>query len=199
MKRLRIAVPFALGLLAGCMAASPPPDPRTGAGTPESSGPLGSPFARAAGTAAGLGAPLLIDRTDLQIGTTVHFARVPSRSELHDLSQMLGLAHVVLALPGWPEGFANLQELDALPPESDLIVILPGYPPSRAAAEAWNQVGNPRLRVIVHVKTPPPNGAVVANLNEMRGLERVVAEIEEPSRTGFERLHRPLGFRKVMP
>ena len=70
---------------------------------------------------------------------------------------------------------------------------------TRAAAEAWNQVGNPRLRVIVHVKTPPPNLAVVADLNEMRGLERVVAEIEEPSRTGFERLHRPLGFRKVMP
>ena len=118
----------------------------------------------------------------------MHFSRVPTRPELHDLSQMMGLAHVVLALPSWPEGIAGLQELHALPPESDLIVVLPGYPPSRAAAEAWNQVGNSRLRLIVHVKSPPPNFAVVADLNEMRGLERVVAEIEEPSRTGFERL-----------
>jgi hypothetical protein len=199
MKRLRVAVPFALGLLAGCMAASPPPGPVSDPGAAESSGPLGSPFARAAGSAAGLGAPLLIDRTDLQIGTTVHFSRVPTRSELHDLSQFLGLAHVVLALPAWPEGFANLQDLDALPPESDLIVILPGYPPSRAAADAWNQIGNPRLRVVVLVNGPPPGVGVVEDLNAIRGLERVVAELDEPSRLGFERLQRPLGFRKVMP
>ena len=197
MKRLAIAVPFALGLVAGCMAASPPPDPRSGA--PESSGPLGSPFARAAGGAPDGAVPLLIDRTDLRIGTTVHFSRVPSRTELHDLSLVPGLAHVVLALPAWPAEYANLQELDALPPESDLIVILPGYPPSRAAAEAWNQVGNPRLRVIAHVRTPPPSFGVVADLNGMRGLERVIAEIDDPSRGGFERLQRPLGFRKVMP
>jgi len=197
MKRLAIAVPFALGLLAGCMAASPPPDPRSAA--PESDGPLGSPFARAAGTASYGGAPLLIDRTDLRLGTTVHFGRVPTRTELHDLSLINGLAHVVLALPAWPAEFANLQELDALPAESDLIVILPGYPPSRAAAEAWNQVGNFRLRVIVVVKTPPPNFGVVADLNGMRGLERVIAEIDDPSRAGFERLQRPLGFRRVMP
>jgi hypothetical protein len=196
MKRLRIAVPFALGLLAGCMAASPPPEPGSGAAD---SGPLGSPFARAAGGAAGLGAPLLIDRTDLRIGTTVHFARVPTRTELHDLSQTTGLAHVVLALPAWPEEYANLQELDALPPESDLIVVLPGYPPSRAAAEAWNQVGNPRLRLIVVVKSPPPGYGVIEDLNGLRGLERVIAEIDDPSRLGFERLQRPLGFRIVMP
>jgi hypothetical protein len=198
MKRLRLAIPFALGLLAGCMAASPPPSPDTAAGG-GSGGPLGSPFARAAGTAPGLGAPLLIDRTDLRIGTTVQFGRVPSRTELHDLSQLLGLAHVVLALPEWPAEYANLQELDALPPESDLVVVLPGYPPSRAAAEAWNQVGNPRLRVIVLVRTPPPNFGVVADLNGMRGLERVIAELDDPSRTGFERLQRPLSFRKVIP
>jgi len=39
----------------------------------------------------------------------------------------------------------------------------------------------------------------VADLNGMRGLERVIAEIDDPSRAGFERLQRPLGFRRVMP
>lgn len=199
MKRLRIAVPFALGLLAGCMAAAPPPHPGAGGAGAADSGPLGSPFARANAGPTGLGAPILIDRTDLRIGTTVHFARIPTRTELHDLSQTTGLAHVVLSLPDWPAEYANLQQLDALPPETDLIVILPGYPPTRAAAEAWNQVGNPRLRLIVLVRSLPPNYGVVADLNGIRGLERVIAEIDEPSRLGFERLQRPLGFRKVMP
>jgi hypothetical protein len=32
----------------------------------------------------------------------------------------------------------------------------------------------------------------------MRALDRVIAEMNEPSRYGFERLQRPLSFRKVM-
>jgi hypothetical protein len=32
----------------------------------------------------------------------------------------------------------------------------------------------------------------------MRNLERVIAEMDEPSRAGFERLQRPLSFRKVV-
>jgi len=75
--------------------------------------------------------------------------------------------------------------------------VLPGYPPSREAAEAWNLV-NARLRMIVVVTTPPPSIGVVGDLNTMRGLERVIAELDQPSRSGFERLQRPLSFRKVV-
>jgi hypothetical protein len=32
----------------------------------------------------------------------------------------------------------------------------------------------------------------------MRNLERVIAEMDQPSRAGFERLQRPLSFRKVV-
>jgi hypothetical protein len=39
----------------------------------------------------------------------------------------------------------------------------------------------------------------VANLNELRALERVIAEMDQPSRSGFERLQRPLSFRKIVP
>jgi hypothetical protein len=39
---------------------------------------------------------------------------------------------------------------------------------------------------------------VVSDLNSMRGLERVVAQMDDPSRTGFERLQRPLSFRKLV-
>ena len=37
-------------------------------------------------------------------------------------------------------------------------------------------------------------GGVVQDLNAMRSLERVIAEMELPSRSGFERLQRPLSF-----
>ena len=32
----------------------------------------------------------------------------------------------------------------------------------------------------------------------MRYLERVIAQMDEPSRIGFDRLQRPLSFRKVV-
>jgi len=38
----------------------------------------------------------------------------------------------------------------------------------------------------------------IANLNEMRSLERVIAQMDTPSRQGFERLQRPLSFRKLV-
>jgi len=75
--------------------------------------------------------------------------------------------------------------------------VLPGYPPSREAAEAWNYV-NARLRLVVVVPGPPPNSTVANDLNAMRYLERVVAQMDEPSRSGFERLQRPLSFRRIM-
>ena len=186
-------------VLAGCMATTPPPEGAHAppAGAEVAASPLGSPFAASPGTGRAIGTPLVIDRTDLRIGTTVQFARVPNRQELHDLGLLPNVAHVVLQLPQWPAEYADLQQLDQLPPECDLIVLLPGYPPSRGAAEAWNQVRLP-TRLIVVVDTPPPSLAMVQELNAMRGLDRVIAQLDDPARSGFELLQRPLSFRKVI-
>ena len=192
----RIALPLLLAAtLAGCMAAGPPIASQTP--PPEPRSPLGSPFSdREMGTS-DLGTPLVLDRTDLSIGTTVQFNRLPTPSELHDAEQLTGLAHVVLSLPSWPTDLEAMQAIGRVPPETDVVVVLPGYPPNRAAAQAWNYV-NARLRIVLVVTEPPPSVAVVGDLNTMRGLERVIAQMDEPSRTGFERLQRPLGFRKVV-
>jgi len=180
--------------LLGC-APAPGAGPQP-AGAPPS-GPLGSPFSDRHMGLGGVGVPLLLDRTDLRIGTTVEFARFPTATELYDLRQLPGVAHVVVSLPSWPQEYAPLQVLDQTPPEADLIVILPGYPPTRQSAEAWNLV-HARLRIVVVVNELPPSISVVNDLNTMRGLERVIAEVGDPVRSGFERLQRPLSFRKVM-
>jgi hypothetical protein len=192
----RNAIAVMLVLMLGCAAASQDQRPQTiPAG--ESSGPLGSPFSDRRLGVWNAAAPLVIDRTDLRIGTTVHFGRVPTASELYDLAQLPALAHLVLALPGWPADYAALESLGRTPSEADVIVVLPGYPPTRTAAEAWNLV-SARLRLIVVVQDPPPSNSVVSDLNTMRGLERVIFESDQPARTGFERLQRPLSFRKVV-
>jgi hypothetical protein len=190
---------FAAGLLAGCMASgtgtlahgpespAPPPD----------RGPLGSPFAERGGFVGTLRTPLLLDRSDLQIGTTVQFDRIPTAGEINDLSRLPSVAHVVLCLADWPEDLEPLQPLAQFPPGTDIVVILPGWPPSRAAAQAWSYVSVP-LRLIVVVPGPPPSSGVVTDLNGMRSLERVIAQMDEPSRLGFERLQRPLSFRKIV-
>jgi hypothetical protein len=182
------------GSLAGCAPETPPP----AIAAPPPASPLGSPFGESATGVPGIGTPLVLDRTDLRLGTTVQFSRVPSRAELADLNRWQNVVHVVLSLPSWPAEYANLQELDRLPYDCDLVVFLPGYPPSRGAANAWNMIGIPS-RIIVVVTEPPPSRAVVDDLNSMRGLERVIAQLDEPDRRGFERLQRPLNFRKVMP
>ena len=193
MRRLTIASALAAGVMAGCMAAGPPLTAESPSDTPASR--LGSPFSdRRMGWP---GMPLLIDRTDLRIGTTVQFSRIPSATELYDLNLLPSLAHVVLALPGWPADYAALEPLNRVPPEADVIVVLPGYPPSREAAEAWNLV-NARLRLVVIVSAPPPSVGTVGDLNAMRGLERVILDGDQPARTGFERLQRPLSYRKVI-
>jgi hypothetical protein len=188
-----VGVVFAAGVLAGCMADSPPV-PAQAPETPPS--PLGTPFAERRGRTP-FGNPLIVDRMDMRLGTTVHFERIPTAGELHDQSLLLGLAHIVVALPAWPEDFAQLQPLDQIPQGADCIVILPGYPPSRAAAEAWGYL-SAELRIIVVVAGPPPSIPAVQDLNAMRRLERVIAQMEEPSRAGFERLQRPLQFRKII-
>lgn len=194
MKPRSFVIVFAAGALAGCMAAGPPssaqapPGPHT---------PAGSPFSDRRMGVDAIGTPLIIDRTDLSIGTTVHFSRLPTATEVSDAAQLPGLAHLVLSLPYWPVDLEPLQALDLVPAETQVIVVLPGYPPNRAAAAAWEHV-HAHLRIVVVVPGPPPSRAVVDDLNTMRGLERVIAQMDEPSRSGFELLQRPLGFRKVV-
>lgn len=196
MKRFALA---AAVVLAGCAAAPAPPvgvlSDRVVAGPGSApSGPLGSPFADRREGPATVAYPLLLDRGDLSLGTTVQFPRVPSALELHDLASMASLRTVLLALPAWPSGFSALEPLQQLPPEAELWVVLPGYPPSREAAEAWNLL-TVRARLVVVVTGPPPNAAMIADLNHLRGLDRVIAQVEDPRRSGFERLQRPLSFR----
>ena len=186
-----IGVTFAAGALLGCAAGSVPP----AAEGPSS--PLGSPFSDQRMGFGSVSYPLLLDRTDFRLGTTVQFKRIPTLTELHDVTNVLALQHVLITLPSWPAEYAPLDVLNQMPPESDVIVVLHGYPPSHMATEAWNLV-QARLRIVVVVADPPPSTSVIADLNAMRSLERVIAQMDEPSRSGFERLQRPLSFRKVV-
>jgi len=145
----------------------------------------------------GLGTPLILDRTDLSIGTTVQFSHMPTVSEVYDATQLPGFSRLVLSLSYWPTDLEPLRAVENLSAETQVIVIIPGYPPNRAAADAWNRV-NARLRIVVVVPGPPASRAVLDDLNTMRGLERVIAQMDRPSRFGFEQLQRPLSFRKVV-
>lgn len=188
---------FTLGLVAGCMAAGPPLTASQGGSADEPRSPLGSPFTSGKVGALSRSWPLLLDRGDVSLGTTVYFNRVPTVNELHDLDGITGVQRVVVSLPVWPSEVGPLEAFGQLNPEASGVVILPGYPPTRAAAEVWNLVPA-RLRIVVLVDGPPASSGVFADLNAMRGLERVIAEMDVPSRAGFERLQRPLSFRKVI-
>lgn len=179
----RSSTVFALGLTAGCMAGGP----ATTAQTP----------AVPAAAPASVGAPLVLDRGDLALGLTVEFTRVPTAAELSDLALGSGLAHVVVALDAWPSDYDALRAFDQVPQEADAIVVLRGYPPSREAANAWNYLSG-NVRIVVLVDGPPPSLAVIDDLNTMRRLERVIAQTPTVSRAGFERLQRPLGFRRII-
>ena len=173
---------LAAGSALGCMASGPPltaQDPGTPANT------------------AGPCAPLIVDRTDLLLGTTVQFTGLPDASQVHDLSSELGLAHVVVTLDEWPDDISRLAALEMVPEESDVIVVIQGYPSSRTAIDAWRLIRG-RLRVVLIVQGPPNNPVVLDWLNQMPALERVIGEMELASRAGFERLQRPLSFRRVI-
>jgi hypothetical protein len=144
--------------------------------------------------------PLLLDPAEFGFGTTVVFTHMPDVEELHDVGLLPSVQHVVVSLRAWPSGFEVVQPLGqaVLPEGSDLIVILPGYPPTHAAAEAWNYLRAP-LRLVLVVSGPPADRGGIDELNRIRALERVVADMEHPARSGFERLQRPLSFRVVMP
>ncbi len=186
---------LAVGMIVGCMANGP----ATTAQPPRPVAPPPAPAGRPNGGPAAHPAllPLILDRSDLRIGVTVQFTRIPAPDEIGDLVQTPGLAHVVLVLDAWPANYEELAALDLLPPESDVIVLLRGYPPSREAAEAWNLVRS-RLRMVLLVPDAPPSITVVQDLNAMRALERVIAEVDPPSRAGFERLQRPLSFLRIV-
>lgn len=196
MKQTAFVIVFIAGALVGCMAAGPPIAAQSPAPT-DPGGRADSPFSDRRMGVDAIGTPLILDRTDLRIGTTVQFSRLPTATEVHDATQLPGLARIVLSLPYWPVDLEPLQALDLVPPEAQVVVVLPGYPPNRAAAAAWNYV-NASLRIVVVVPDAPPSLAVVGDLNAMRGLERVIAQMDVPSRSGFERLQRPLSFRKIV-
>jgi len=156
--------------------------------------------AAAASPAPGAPLPVLIDPSDLGMGVAVVFTHVPDARELNDLDYFDNIQHVVLELPEWPEGWSQLQSLAqvALPSGADLVVILQGWPATNAAAEAWNLLRRP-VRIILLVDGPPQDRSVILRVNAVHGLGRVIASMPYPSRSGFERLQRPLSFRVVRP
>lgn len=190
----RLALPAAAAALLTALSCAPALE--AGGGAPASTRTLpqgnGAPGGRG-----WIGAPLVLDSSDLRFGVSVHFTRVPTVSELHDLEMTSGLAHVVLSLPAWPEGVDEIQSLAQASPDVDVLVILSGYPPTRAAAQAWNLLPT-RVRLVVIVDGPPTDRTLIGDLNQMRSLERVVAQMDSPERSGFERLQRPLSFRRVV-
>lgn len=144
-------------------------------------------------------APLLIDQ-DFGFGTHVVMRRLPTAADLEDLRFLSGLRQVLLALPAWPATYSELRPLQQviMPEGAEIVVLLPGWPPTREALGAWNLVGG-NLRLIMLVDGPPADRALIAELNHVRALERVIAQMEHPSRSGFERLQRPLSFRVLRP
>ena len=174
----------------GPAAAGPPP-----AGTTPPPAP--APSARKEELDAALCAPLLIEQ-DLGFGTHVVMRRLPDASDISDLATINGLRQIVVALSDWPADFAGLSPLQnvVMPADVQLVVLLPGWPPSRAALDAWNLLGG-GVRLIMIVDGPPADRSLIMELNRVRNLERVIAQMERPDRSGFERLQRPLSFRVV--
>ena len=204
MNRTIVFAAFALGALAGCMGGAPPPAAGPSASAPPvipdrtfraaDSAPLGSPFADPRGGAAALRYPLILDATDLRYGATVQYARIPSVTEINDLQAMSGVQRLVISLPSWPASYEPLQPLEQLSQDYVTTVIVPGYPPSRQAAEAWNLLNVP-IRLIVVVNEPPSSAIQSSDLNSMRALERVIAQVDAPNVVGFEHLQRPISYR----
>lgn len=177
----------------GPVAAEPPPAAASERAPAAPSTP--APLPREANPDDPLCAPLLIE-PDFGFGTSVVMRRLPTASDLEDMRFYTGLRQVLLALPEWPATYAQLQPLQQviLPEGAELVVLLPGWPPTREALGAWNLVGG-NLRLIIVVDGPPGDRALIQELNRVRPLERIIAQMEHPSRSGFERLQRPLSFR----
>jgi len=193
MRRLPAFLVVLAVVVAGGCAATSGPRP-TGSAAPAGGGDAPAP---APAPASGLGgAVLLIDRNDLRLGTTVQFDRVPTNQELYDLVFATGVARLLLVLDHWPD-YEALQSLDRAPEGIEIVAVLQGYPPSRGASGAWDLL-HVRPRLVVVVDGPPGSLGLIDDLNELRGLDRVIARMAQPSRDGFERLQRPLSFWKVV-
>ena len=200
LRRITLAASVLVLSAIACASGSQGPGPAAAGTPPSGSGP--PPAAPAASTAQGgldeaLCAPLLIEQ-DLGFGTHVVMRRLPNAADISDLGAVNGLRQIVVALPEWPADFAALAPLQqvAFPTDVELVVLLPGWPPSRAALDAWNLLGG-NVRLIMVVGGPPADRALILELNRVRNLERVIAQMEHPDRSGFERLQRPLSFRVV--
>ena len=200
LRRITLAASVLVLSAIACASGSQGPGPAAAGTPPSGSGP--APAASAASTAQGsldeaLCAPLLIEQ-DLGFGTHVVMRRLPNAADISDLGAVNGLRQIVVALPEWPADFAALAPLQqvAFPTDVELVVLLPGWPPSRAALDAWNLLGG-SVRLIMVVSGPPADRALILELNRVRNLERVIAQMEHPDRSGFERLQRPLSFRVV--
>ncbi len=144
--------------------------------------------------------PLFVDPSDMGFGLSLVYRRVPNSADVAALAYYDNVQHLVVALPRWPEDYAALEPLGRviLPQGADLIVLLQGYPPSSGQASLWNMIRQP-MRIILTVDGPPVDRGMIMELNAMRGLERVIATMDHPSRSGFERLQRPLSFRVLVP
>ncbi len=195
--RSAAAVPSALlFFLLACAPGAPAGGPATAAAPPAAPAPAAP---REANPDDPLCAPLLLE-ADPGFGTHVVLRRLPNAADLEDLRFISGLRQVVVALPEWPATYAELRPMQQsiLPEGAELVILLPGWPPTREALGAWNLVGG-ALRLILVVDGPPADRALIAELNRVRSLERVIAQMEHPSRSGFERLQRPLSFRVLRP
>ena len=196
---LLACAPAAPGQMGGGNVAAAPPQ----AGTPDTT-PASEPAPAAARPAATpreadpddpLCAPLILD-ADPGFGTHVVMRRLPSQGDLEELSFISGLRQVLVALPEWPATYAALRPIQqvVLPQGTELVVLVPGWPPTREALGAWDLL-DANVRLIVVVSGPPADRALITELNRIRTLDRVIAQMEHPSRSGFERLQRPLSFR----
>src|SRR5438445_13243591 len=92
-----LAVTFAAVALLGCAASAPP-----SAAEPPPASPLGSPFSDRRMGFTSIAYPLLLDRTDLQIGTTVPFTSMPTLTALHDVTTVPTLRHTRAPLQQLP-------------------------------------------------------------------------------------------------
>jgi hypothetical protein len=186
----RLAIP---ALLLATLAGLPPAARADGAAA-------GADSVTAAAPAAVPAPPLFVDPSDFGFGISMVFRRIPTPADIANLAYYDNVQHLILQLPGWPEDFAGIEPLTKviLPQGTDVIVVLPGYPASPSRVRLWNMLRVP-LRIVMVVDGPPTDRGMMLELNSMHGLERVIATMERPSRSGVERLQRPLSFRVVVP
>lgn len=181
-------------LLLACAPGGQAPPPGQAQVPPSHRAPAPDPVTQSS-LEEGLCAPLILE-PDPGFGTQVVMRRLPTPADLSDLRYVTGLRQLVVALPAWPASYDELQPLQQaiLPEGTELVVLLPGWPPTFQALDAWNMVGG-SLRLIMLVDGPPTDRSMITELNRLRPLERVIAQMEYPERSGFERLQRPVSFR----